>query len=71
MAQRCDICERGPQTGNTVSHAHNLTKRRWFLNLHRVRVMTPHGNRRLRVCSRCLRSGLVRKAARTAQPVVG
>ncbi len=25
MAKKCDICGKGPQVGNTVSHAHNLT----------------------------------------------
>jgi len=39
MAQRCDICGKGPMTGNNISHAHNVTKRRWLPNLQRVRAM--------------------------------
>ena len=33
MAQVCDICGKGPQFGNNISHAHNVTKRRWNVNL--------------------------------------
>ena len=70
MARRCEICGRGPITGHSISHAHNLSKRRWNLDLHRMRVVTPQGNRRLRVCTRCLRSGRVKKAVRgTSQTV--
>ena len=32
MAQVCDICGKGPQFGNNISHAHNVTKRRWNVN---------------------------------------
>ena len=35
MAQRCDICGKGPQFGNRVSHAHNVTHRRFNPNLQR------------------------------------
>ena len=38
MARRCDICGKGSLTGNHVSHAHNLTKRRWLPNLQKVRA---------------------------------
>ena len=30
MAQRCDVCGKHPSVGNTVSHAHKLTRRRWL-----------------------------------------
>ncbi len=33
MAQVCEICGKGPQFGNRISHAHNVTKRRWNVNL--------------------------------------
>ncbi|GIX46192.1 MAG: 50S ribosomal protein L28 [Candidatus Tectimicrobiota bacterium] len=63
MARRCEICGKGPQFGHAISHAHNVTKRRWNPNLQRMRVQTPTGVRRLRVCTRCLRSGRVQKAS--------
>jgi large subunit ribosomal protein L28 len=68
MAQRCDICGKGPQFGNRVSHAHNVTHRRFNPNLQVVRATVGKGtHRRLRVCTRCLRSGKVAKPARTAR----
>jgi TolB protein len=64
MAQRCDICGKGPQFGNRVSHAHNVTHRRFNPNLQPVRALVGKGtHRKLRVCTRCLRSGKVRKPA--------
>ena len=62
MAQRCDICGKGPQFGNRVSHAHNVTNRRFNPNLQKVRAVLDNGtHQRIRVCTRCLRSGKVRK----------
>jgi len=64
MARMCDICGKGRQVGHAVSHANNKTKKVWYPNLQEVRVITESGQvRRLRVCTRCLRSGKVRKPA--------
>lgn len=64
MAQRCEVCGKGPQFGNRVSHAHNVTGRRFNPNLQRVRAVLKGGTqRRIRVCTRCLRSGKVTKPA--------
>jgi large subunit ribosomal protein L28 len=63
MAQRCDICGKGPTVGRNVSHAHNVTPRRFNPNLQTVRASIGGGTRRIRVCTRCLRSGKVVKAA--------
>jgi large subunit ribosomal protein L28 len=63
--QHCEICGKKPSVGFNVSHANNRTKRRWHPNLQEVRVATDGGGvKRIRVCTRCIRSGLVRKAAR-------
>ena len=64
MAQRCDICGKGPMTGSNISHAHNVTKRRWLPNLQRVRAVVDGRPKFIRVCTRCLRSGKVVKAPR-------
>jgi large subunit ribosomal protein L28 len=61
MSFMCEVCGKKPSVGNSVSHANNRTKRRWLPNLQRVRVQTAGGNRRMRVCTRCLRSGFVVK----------
>lgn len=65
MARRCDICGKDPQWGAAVSHAHNVTKRRWLPNLQRVRVMKDGRAQHLDVCTRCIRSEAVQKAMRT------
>ena len=64
MAQRCEICGKGPMTGNTISHAHNVSKRRWLPNLQRIRVMVDGAPEYKKVCTRCIRSGKVLKAPR-------
>lgn len=63
MAQMCEICGKKPMSGHRISHAHNLTKRRWYPNLQRVRAFINGTHRRIRVCVSCLRSGKVTKAA--------
>jgi len=68
MAQRCDICGKGPMFGSRVSHAHNVTSRRFNPNLQQVRATLDNGtHRRVRVCTRCLRAGRVRKTVRRAK----
>ena len=62
MAQVCEICGKRPRSGNNISHAHNVTRRRWNVNLRPVRAKVQGGNRRMRVCANCLRSGKVQKA---------
>lgn len=62
MARRCEICGKGPSVGHNISHAHNVTLRRWLPNLQTVRVKVDGGSRRMRVCTRCLRSERVQKA---------
>ncbi len=63
MAKRCEICGKGPIVGNNVSHAHNLTKRRWLPNLQKVRAKVDGRTVRMLVCTECIRSGRVVKAA--------
>jgi large subunit ribosomal protein L28 len=63
MAKVCEICGKKPVTGHNVSHAHNLTKRRFYPNLQRVRAIRNGRAERIKVCTRCLRSGLVVKPA--------
>ena len=63
MAQRCDICGKGPAVGHRISHAHNVTKRRWLPNLVSVRAVVQGAPKRLRVCTRCVKAGKVTKSA--------
>ena len=62
MARVWDICGKGPRSGNNISHAHNVTKRRWNVNLRPVKARVNKATKRMRVCTSCLRSGKVQKA---------
>jgi large subunit ribosomal protein L28 len=63
MARICEVCGKGPQVGNNVSHANNKSKRRWLPNLRRVRAVQNGQVKYIQVCTRCLRSGRVVKPA--------
>jgi large subunit ribosomal protein L28 len=63
VAQRCDVCGKGTQFGNRVSHAHNVTHRRFRPNLRSVRAVVGGSHQRVRICTRCLRSGRIVKPA--------
>jgi large subunit ribosomal protein L28 len=62
MAQVCDVCGKGPQFGNNISHAHNVTRRRWNVNLQKVKALVNGATKSLRVCTSCIKSGKVAKA---------
>lgn len=76
MSRVCDICGKGPSSGNTIIrhgspkykggiglHTTGITKRRFLPNLHSVRVVDGKGNtKKMRVCARCLKSGKIAKA---------
>jgi large subunit ribosomal protein L28 len=63
MAKHCEICGKSPVVGRQVSHAHNVSARRFEPNLQRVRARVKGAVKRIRVCTRCLRSQKVTKAA--------
>jgi large subunit ribosomal protein L28 len=64
MAKRCEVCGKGPQFGNNVSHANNRTPRVFNPNLQSIRVRLPQGsNKRMRVCTSCIKAGKIAKAA--------
>jgi large subunit ribosomal protein L28 len=61
MAQVCDICGKGPQFGNNISHAHNVSRRRWNVNLQAVKALVNGASKRLRVCTSCIKTGKIVK----------
>lgn len=63
MARSCELCGKSRSTGNNVSHANNKTKRTWQANLQSVRAKVEGGVRKILVCTRCIRSGKIQKAA--------
>ncbi len=62
MSRMCEICGKKPMVGNNVSHAHNVTKRRFNPNLQRVRAFHEGSVKRIKVCTGCIKSGRVVKA---------
>jgi len=61
MAKVCEICGKKPASGNNVSHAHNITKRRFVPNLQKVRAIVDGTPKRVTVCTSCLKAGKVVK----------
>jgi large subunit ribosomal protein L28 len=75
MSRVCEICGKKPSTGNVIVrkgspkykggiglHTTGITKRRFLPNLQTVRAADAKGNvKRIRVCTRCLKSGKVVK----------
>ncbi len=61
MSRRCQITGRGPQVDHNVSHAHNITLRRFNINLQKVRVLVDGRVKRMRVSTQAIKSGLITK----------
>ncbi|PIR17437.1 MAG: 50S ribosomal protein L28 [Deltaproteobacteria bacterium CG11_big_fil_rev_8_21_14_0_20_49_13] len=63
MSRSCEICGKGTLVGNNVSHSNNRTKKRLFPNLQTQKVILKGRVKRINVCTRCIRSGAIQKAA--------
>lgn len=61
MSKVCEICGKKPMYGNNVSHAHNLTRRRWLPNIQKIRVEVEGEVKRMKVCTSCIQAGKVNK----------
>lgn len=57
MTRICQVTGKRPTSGNNVSHAHNITKRRFLPNLHMKRFWFEEEKRfvKLRVSSKGMR----------------
>ena len=76
MSRVCEICGKGPSTGNVVVrkgspkykggiglHTTGISKRRFEPNLMNVHVRKPNGQTcHMKVCASCLKSGCITKA---------
>jgi large subunit ribosomal protein L28 len=56
LAQRCDICGKAPASGSNVSHSNRHTKRRFQPNIQSARLPVGGEVKRVKVCTRCLRT---------------
>ena len=72
MAQRCDICGKGPMAGRTYTrkgkakkkggigrHVARKNKRRFMPNLQSVRAVIQGAVTRILVCPKCIKKGCV------------
>lgn len=62
MSKMCEICGKKPMSGHNISHAHNVTNRRFNPNLQRVRAVRDGRVKKIDVCTSCIKSGRVVKA---------
>lgn len=75
MARVCELCGKKTEMGNAVetrgkakylggvgTKTTGITRRQFKPNLQRLKVVTPKGEHKtMRVCTQCIRSGVVRK----------
>lgn len=75
MSKKCEICNKGIITGNSIArrglakkkggiglHTTGVNKRRFLPNLQKIRVLENGRVIRKRVCTACLKSGKIVKA---------
>jgi large subunit ribosomal protein L28 len=62
MAKICEICGKKPRVGSNISHAHNVTKRRFNPNLQRVKTLFEGRRKKMTICTSCIKAGFVIKA---------
>jgi large subunit ribosomal protein L28 len=57
MSKLCAKCGKGVRTGNSVSHSHRKTRRRWEPNLQMAAYFKDDGKTKIRqrVCTKCMK----------------
>ena len=59
---KCGICNKITSFGHNVSHSERKTNRSWKPNIRNVKAVVNGTSKTVRVCARCLKSGLVKRA---------
>lgn len=59
---KCSICDKGVHFGIQVSHSHRRNNKQWKPNVRTVRAVVNGNVKKINVCAKCLRSGLVERA---------
>lgn len=63
MANVCEYCGKGRMVGNNVSHSKRHTKRVFRPNIQRMRAVINGAVKKVKICTRCLRTGKIVKPA--------
>ncbi|NLB35362.1 MAG: 50S ribosomal protein L28 [Elusimicrobia bacterium] len=63
MSNKCIICKKGTTTGNNVSKSNRRTRRTFKPNLQKIKIILDGRKQRATVCTRCIKSGKIVKAA--------
>ena len=56
MANLCQICGKGSQSGFAVSHSHRKTKKRWQPNLQKTTIEVGNIALKLKACTKCIKT---------------
>lgn len=75
MSRICEICGKGPSAGRTITRRGlakkkggvgqritGITKRRFLPNLKIVRALINGKTKKIKICTKCLKAGKVKKA---------
>jgi len=55
---KCEMCHKKTMSGHNVSHSMRRTKRQWKPNIQKVTVFKNGQARKMKLCSRCLRTAV-------------
>ena len=59
---KCEICDKDLTFSMQVSHSHRRTARTFKPNIQTVKVVDGTNTKKMKVCTRCLKSGKVERA---------
>lgn len=59
---KCEVCGKGVSFGIRISHSHRRSNKMWKANIRKVKAIVNGTPKTVNVCSRCLRSNLVKRA---------
>ncbi len=62
MASVCDVCGKTPGFGNTISHSHRRSRRRFNPNIQKRRVLVTGSPQKVAICTKCLKANKVSRA---------
>ncbi len=59
MSRKCYVTGKSGHSGNAVSHSNHKTKRKWGVNVQKVRILVDGKPKRVYVSARALKSGKI------------